>query len=438
MHEKKGDSPMSKQRILVVGSGGREHAMVWSLGRSPQVDEVFVAPGNAGTAQLATNVPVAADDLPGLLALAREKGVSLTLVGPEAPLAAGVVDLFQAHGLAVFGPGRDAAQLESSKAFAKAFMHRHGIPTAAATVFTAYPAARRYLESLSPAAGVVVKASGLAAGKGVIMCDNPADAEAALHEIMVEKAFGPAGEQVLIEDRLSGPEVSLLAFSDGRTVAPMLPARDHKRAYDYDAGPNTGGMGAFAPPPELTGPAGEAFVADIVRTVLQPVVDGMAAEGTPYVGVLYAGLMLTSRGPKVLEFNCRFGDPETQVILPMLETDLLDVAWACVQGRLHEVAVRTRPGACATVVMAAPGYPGVYPKGAPIHGVDAANALRDVIVFHAGTAVQDGRLVTAGGRVLAVSALGADLPSALERAYAGVGHIHFEGAHFRRDIGRNA
>jgi phosphoribosylamine---glycine ligase len=418
--------------LLLIGSGGREHALAWSLARSGQVKQLFVAPGNGGTtwggAPPASNVTIDATDVAGLLAFACDHAVDLTLVGPEVALAAGVVDAFQAAGLPIFGPTQAAAQLESSKAFAKSFMQTCAIPTAAAATFTDYEAARHYLATVT--GPVVVKASGLAAGKGVIVCDDGAQAETAVRQMMVEKVFGDAAATILIEERLTGPELSLMAFCDGRTVLPLLPARDHKRVYDGDRGPNTGGMGAFAPA------AGAGLVDEIVRTVLQPAVDGMAARGTPYSGVLYAGLMLTGAGPKVLEFNCRFGDPETQAVLPLLESDLVEVVQACLDERLDEISLRWRQGACATVIMAAPGYPASYPKGLAITGLDAAGALDNVAVFHAGTASRQGELVSDGGRVMAVSGLGRNLETALERAYAAVGHIHFDGAHYRRDIGR--
>ena len=421
--------------LLLIGSGGREHALAWALARSPRVERLYVAPGNAGTEWPATsrvaaaNVAISADDVPALLALAGERRVDLTVVGPEAPLAAGVVDAFRGAGLPIFGPSRAAARLEASKSFAKDFMSECAIPTGAYAVFTDYESARRALFGTGP---VVVKADGLAAGKGVLMCDGEEAAQAALRRVMIEREFGAAGDTVIIEERLSGPEVSVLAFSDGRTVALMPPARDHKRVHDGDRGPNTGGMGAFAPPPDV----GAALVDEIRRTVLQPAVDGMAARGAPYIGVLYAGIMLTAAGPRVLEFNCRFGDPETQAILPLLNSDLPEIMLACVEGRLDRVDVRWRPGACATIVLASEGYPGAYPKGRPITGLDEAAGCEEVAVFHAGTARQDGRVVTAGGRVLAVSATGDDLPSALARAYAGVERIHFEGMHYRRDIGK--
>lgn len=423
---------MGELKVLVIGGGGREHALAWKLAQSALVEKVFVAPGNAGTAVAFENVPIADGDLDGLLAFAVENEIGLTVVGPEVPLANGIVDKFQAAGLTIFGPTQAAAQLESSKAFAKAFMAERGIPTAKAAIFTDYGLAMEALPGFVSADGVVIKASGLAAGKGVIVCDTQAEAEVALQEIMYAKAFGAAGDEVLIEERMSGPELSLLVLTDGQTAVPLLPSRDHKRAYDNDEGPNTGGMGAFGPPVDVD----QVLVDEIMSTVVGPTIEGMAAQGMPYVGVLYAGLMLTEAGPKVIEFNCRFGDPETQVVLPMLAGDLAEMMLACVNGRLQPELVKQHKGACATIVMAAPGYPGSYPKGLPIAGLDSVPD--DVIVFHAGTKLADEQVVTSGGRVLAVSARGENLETAVARAYNGVAHIHFEGAQFRKDIGRSA
>lgn len=418
---------MNPLSVLIIGSGGREHALAWKLAQSPRVGQIFVAPGNAGTAVLGTNVPIKVEDVTGLVSFARNAEISLTVVGPEIPLSLGVVDAFQAEALPVFGPTRAAAQLEASKAFAKQFMQEVGIPTAVSATFTEYDKAAAFL----PDGPSVIKASGLAAGKGVIVCDNRTQAEAALRQIMVEREFGAAGDEVVIEERLTGPEVSLLAFCDGKTAVPLPPARDHKRAYDGDQGPNTGGMGVYAPPPDVDA----KLVDEVMRTAIQPAVDGMARRGTPYVGVLYAGLMLTPAGPKVLEFNCRFGDPETQAILPLLDGDLAEIMLACIAGRLAPEMVRAHPGACATVVMAAPGYPGAYPKELPISGLDAVPP--DVLVFHAGTKNQNGQVVSDGGRVLCVSGQGEGLATAVARAYAGIEAIHFDGAHYRRDIGQN-
>lgn len=420
-----------KLNVLVIGSGGREHALAWKLAQSVRVERVFVAPGNAGTAASFTNVAIADNDIDGLLQVAQENEIGLTIVGPEVPLSLGIVDRFQAAGLMIFGPSQAAAQLESSKAFAKSFMTEMGIPTAPSVTFTEYEAARDYLAEVALTEGIVIKASGLAAGKGVIVCDDLAQAEVALQEMMLERTFGKAADEVVIETRLNGPEVSLLAFCDGQTAVPMLPARDHKRVCDHDEGPNTGGMGAYAPPPDVN----EALVAQIMEMVIKPTVAGMAARGIPYVGVLYAGMMLTRDGPRVLEFNCRFGDPETQVILPMLDSDLTEIMLACIEGQLSSEMVQRREGACATVVMTAPGYPGSYAKGLPIAGLKTAESLANVIVFQAGTKLVDGQIVSSGGRVLTVSAWGERLQTAVQNAYRAIEKIHFDGAHYRKDIG---
>ncbi len=416
-------------KVLVIGSGGREHAIAWKLAQSEKVDELFIAPGNAGTVLVGKNVPIGVEDFESLISFAKENEIGLTAVGPEVPLALGIVDAFQAEGLAAFGPTQAAAQLEASKAFSKAFMQEHGIPTGNAAIFTDIEAAKAALPDFGNADGVVIKASGLAAGKGVIVCDTIADAETALQEIMEDKAFGEAGDEVLVEERLSGPELSLLVLTDGKTAVPLMPSRDHKRAYNNDEGPNTGGMGVYGPPPDVD----QALIDDVMTTIVEPTIKGMAEQGTPYVGVLYAGLMLTADGPKVIEFNCRFGDPETQVVLPMLNGDLAEIMLACTEGRLTDSLISVHPGAAATVVMASPGYPGSYPKGLPITGLDNVTAAT---VFHAGTMQENGQVMTSGGRVLCVTALGDDMETAVSRAYAGVEQIHFEGAHYRTDIGR--
>jgi phosphoribosylamine--glycine ligase len=415
-------------RILVAGSGGREHTLAWKLAQSPQVDALFVAPGNGGTAEIARNVGISATDVPALIDFAKKEQIDLTVAGPEAPLVAGLVDAFTEAGLRAFGPSAAAAQLEGSKAFSKRFMIEEGIPSGVGAIFHNHDAALAYLRTQEPP--IVVKASGLAAGKGVAVCSTMEEAEAALHKTMVERVFGDAGDETLVEDCLVGEEASLLAFSDGTTVVPMIPARDYKRVGDGDAGPNTGGMGCYAPSPYLP----PALVEEAHRRVLQPTIDGMRRRGMPYVGVLYAGLMLTAQGMRVLEFNCRFGDPETQVLLPLLENDLVDIFLACIERRLDAIDVRWKPAHAVCVVKASGGYPGAYEKGKAITGIEKANALPDTVVFQAGTKREDGRLVTAGGRVLAVTTTGRNLQEAREKAYEGVALIDFEGAQNRSDI----
>jgi len=418
--------------VLIVGSGGREHALAWKAAQSPRLARLFVAPGNPGTAALrgAQNVPIKAMDSAALVAFARANDVHLVIVGPEDPLAGGLADDLRAAGVPVFGPSRAATQIESSKAFAKLFMARHGIPTARFGVFTDFYQAIDHLLSIDYP--VVIKASGLAAGKGVIVPDCADDAEKALRQIMLDRAFGAAGDEVVIEERLSGEEVSLLGFCDGATVRVMPPAQDHKRQRDNDEGPNTGGMGAYAPAPVCP----PALAAEYGASILQRAVDGMRADGHPFAGALFAGLMLTADGPRVLEFNSRFGDPETEALMALLDSDLLDVAEACAHGRLAEVDVRWKPGAAACVVIASGGYPQKYPTGLPIGGLD--QRLDHAVIFHAGTRAEGGRVVTAGGRVLAVTGWGHGIAQALERAYRAVDGIHFDGAQFRRDIGARA
>jgi len=417
-------------KVLVVGSGGREHALVWALRRSPRVSDVHIAPGNGGTSELATNVPIATEDMPALVRYAREGAFDLVVIGPEQPLALGLSDALHAAGLRVFGPSQAAARLESSKAFSKDLMRACAIPTAEYALFTDADAALRYLDAHP--APIVVKASGLAAGKGAIVCQTDEEARAAVRQIMVERAFGAAGDRVVIEEFLRGQEVSVLAFADGVTVAPMILAQDHKAIYDGDRGPNTGGMGAYAPAPVLD----EALLQQVVARVLQPTVDALRAQGTPYVGVLYAGLMVQGGDFRVLEFNCRFGDPETQVILPLLETDLVDVMEACIDGRLAEIDLRWSSQYCVCVVLAAEGYPGHYAKGDEISlERDYLEHDAQVALFHAGTRRDGERLLTAGGRVLGVTAWADDLPGAIARAYAAVEHVHWRGAQYRRDIG---
>ena len=431
--------------ILLIGSGGREHALAWKLAQSERVACIFVAPGNGGTATTpsCTNVDISDGDLPALRAFARENAIDLTVVGPEAPLVAGVVDVFAAEGLPVFGPGRAAARLEGSKAFAKAFMARHAIPTGWASVFTDFEEAADFVHRLDTYP--VLKASGLAAGKGVFLPQSMDEAISQLRAMIVDRRFGAAGETVLVEERLHGPELSVLAFCDGQNLRLMPAAQDHKRLLDGDRGPNTGGMGAFAPSPLAT----PALLAEIERTVLRPTLAAMAAEGAAYRGVLYAGLMLTEGGPKVLEFNCRFGDPETQAILPLLQSDLVDLLDACIHGSLPAAEPAWSVESAVTVVMASGGYPDAYETGMPIDGL-ASTELQDgrTLVFHAGTRMEPdpdraptsgaGELLTDGGRVLSVTATGDNFAKAVADAYRAVDQIHFEDAVWRTDIGLSA
>uniref|UniRef100_A0A8U7MAJ3 Trifunctional purine biosynthetic protein adenosine-3 n=1 Tax=Corvus moneduloides TaxID=1196302 RepID=A0A8U7MAJ3_CORMO len=423
------------ERVLVIGSGGREHALAWKLAQSPHVKHVFVAPGNAGTADNGkiSNSAVPVSDHAAVAQFCRDQDIRLVVVGPEVPLAAGIVDDLTAAGIRCFGPTAKAAQLESSKSFTKAFLDRHEIPTARWKAFTDPKAACGFINSANFPA-LVVKASGLAAGKGVIVASTKEEACRAVTEIMQDKSFGTAGETVVVEELLEGEEISCLCFSDGVTIAPMPPAQDHKRLLDGDEGPNTGGMGAYSPAPQIS----KDLLQKIRETVLQKTVDGMRKEGVPYLGVLYAGLMLTKDGPKVLEFNCRFGDPECQVILPLLRSDLYEVLQAVINRRLaSSMPVWKEDSAAVTVVMASQGYPGAYPKGLEITGLAKAKQL-GLEVFHAGTALKDGRVVTSGGRVLTVTAIKEDLPAALQEANLGVAAIHFQGAIYRRDIGYRA
>ncbi|MEZ0395579.1 MAG: phosphoribosylamine--glycine ligase [Anaerolineales bacterium] len=413
-------------KVLLIGSGGREHAIAWKAAQSPKLSKLYATPGNPGIAALGECLTLRPDDHAGIVGFCREKQIDLVLIGPEAPLAAGLSDELLAAGVQVFGPTKAAAQIEASKVFAKHFMARHGIPTARYAVFQRYAEAVEFLERVDYP--IVLKASGLAAGKGVILPAAKEEAVAALEAIMVRREFGTAGEEVVIEERLSGREVSLMAFCDGRRVVPMLPAQDHKRLLDGDRGPNTGGMGAYAPasicPPEM--------VDEVVETVLQPAVSGLRREGVPFVGVLYAGLMLTESGPQVLEFNCRFGDPETQAVLPLLDSDLLDIALACAEGRLDETEIRWKSGAAVCVVLAAAGYPSAPETGKPIRGLESLP--EEVLCFHAGTRSVGGEIVTAGGRILGLTARAETLQAAAESAYRAVERVRFEGMQYRKDI----
>jgi phosphoribosylamine--glycine ligase len=417
-------------RIAVVGGGGREHALLVALAQSPDVERLYAVPGNAGTARLAENVPaVGPADAAGLAAFVERAGVDLTIVGPEQPLVAGVADELLDRGLPVFGPTAAAARIEGSKAFAKEVMAAAAVPTARAETFTDADAAIAALDDFGPP--WVVKADGLAAGKGVTVTDDPAAARAAVEAALVGLVHGQAGASILLEEYLEGPEASLFAVTDGRTVLPLAPARDYKRVGDGDQGPNTGGMGAYSPLPDLP----DEQVEEVRRTILEPTVAELGRRGARYQGLLYAGLTLTADGPKVLEFNCRFGDPETQAILPRMTTDLADLAWATAEGTLAGCKVGWDPRACVTVVLASGGYPGPYRRGYEVDGLQAAAAEPDVHLFHAGTSLDSaGRVRTAGGRVLAVTALGDDLADAGARAYAAAGLIRFDGMHYRRDV----
>ncbi len=419
-------------KVLVVGSGGREHTLVWKISQSPAVEKVFCAPGNGGIREHAECVDMAAADIDGLADFAAKEKIDLTVVGPEAPLARGIADEFQRRGLRIFGPSKAATQTEASKVFAKEMMVKYDIPTARHAVFAdAEKALAHVRQRESP---MVVKADGLAAGKGVIVCRTKEDAEQAVHRIMVKKDFGAAGERLIIEDCLVGEEASLLAFSDGVKVLPMDSAQDHKPVYDNGMGPNTGGMGAYSPAPVVT----PEIYRRISEEVLTRMVRGLRAEGIEYKGVLYAGLMITADGPKVLEFNARFGDPEMQALMPRLENDLVEVMNAVVDERLSEIQLKWNPASAVCVVMASGGYPGKYEKGKVITGLDSL-PTDSVQVFHAGTKrLDDGRIVTNGGRVLGVTGLGETIAEAIETTYGAVRKIHFDGAHYRTDIGAKA
>ena len=418
-------------KVLIIGGGGREHALAWKIAQSPKVTELFCAPGNPGTAGVATNIDIPADDLDRLLAFALEQSIDLTVVGPEQPLVLGLADRFREKGLKVFGPSAKAAQLEGSKAFSKDLMQKYNIPTAAYAAFDDPDEARAYLKGKGPQ---VVKADGLAAGKGVFVCANEAEAVDAIGQIMNDKIFGDSGSRIIIEERMEGQEVSLLAFTDGTTVLPMEAAQDHKAVFDGDTGPNTGGMGAYSPAPIFT----PELKQQVIDQVMVPAVNGMRADGIPYQGVLYAGLMITPNGPKTLEFNARFGDPETQPLMMRMQSDIVPIMEACADGTLDTCSLEWKPDTAVCVVMAAEGYPGPYEKGRPIQGLDQANSLPGVTVFHAGTKQKGDDIVTNGGRVLGVTALGGNVQMAIVKAYQAVGKIQWEGAQYRKDIGQKA
>lgn len=416
-------------RILIIGSGGREHALTWKLSQRPDVDEIFVAPGNGGTAGIAVNVPIKDNDIPALVAFAKEKAVDLVVPGPELPLTLGVVDAMKEAGIPCFGPVAACARLEGSKSFAKEVMQAAGVPTAAAGVFTNRADADAF--AASHGAPLVIKADGLAAGKGVIVAMTDEEVKAALDLMFENSAFGDAGSTVLIEEFLRGEEVSLLCFCDGKTALPLPSAQDHKAVFDGDKGPNTGGMGAYSPAPVLPDEKLDAM-ADIVA---RPILAEMARRGTPFTGILYAGLMMTADGPKVLEYNVRFGDPECQPLLMRLKNDLADVMTACIEGRLDSIKLEIEDRSALGVVLTSAGYPGSYPKGMPISGIEEAENMDDVQVFQAGTRKEGDRILANGGRVLCVTALGKDLKDAQKRAYEGLDHLTMEHSQFRNDIG---
>lgn len=426
-------------KILVIGNGGREHALAWKLGQSPRADRVFVAPGNAGTAVDAENVDIPATDIAALVAFAKENDIGISVVGPEAPLAEGIVDAFQAEKLRVFGPSKAAAQLESSKSFCKEMLYHADIPTADYQAFSSAATAQRFINDRYPHDGeevpVVVKANGLAAGKGVVVCSKKEDALEAIQRFAVDLEFGDAGKELIIEERLDGVEASVLAITDGRSILTLPPAQDHKAAFDFDKGPNTGGMGAYCPTPVVD----DAMMATVQERIMVPIVHAMKRRRAPFSGVLYAGLMLTKQGPKVLEFNVRFGDPECQPVLMRMQSDLLDIIEATLDGKLDEVEpLRWDPRPSICVVMASQGYPGSYERGLPIRGLEEAAKLEDVKVVHAGTKLVDGKVMTNGGRVLGITAMGNTISAAKLQAYKAVKCIRWDGAWCRKDISDKA
>jgi phosphoribosylamine--glycine ligase len=419
-------------KVLVVGGGGREHALVWKISQSPKVSKVYCAPGNAGISEQATIVPVQASDLNRLLEFALKEKIDLTVVGPEDPLTRGIVDLFETKGLLIFGANKKAAEIEGSKAFAKEMMKKYHIPTAFYEIFDNRDEAVKYVRNLG--APIVVKADGLAAGKGVIVCKTVEEAIHSVDQIMVEKIFGNAGNRVVVEEYLVGEEASYVAFTDGKTILPMASSQDHKPILDGDQGPNTGGMGAYSPAPVVTGEVHEK----IIEKILRPVIYGLGEEGRPYKGVLYAGLMIHEGHPKVLEFNARFGDPETQPVLMRMRGDIVPILEACMKGTLSRHKIEWDNCASVCVVMVSKGYPGHYEKGKIIEGLKEVSRMERVFVFHAGTTLKDGQIITNGGRVLGVTALGEDVPRAIERSYQAVKKISWEGVHYRTDIGQKA
>jgi phosphoribosylamine---glycine ligase len=416
-------------QVLVIGGGGREHALVWKIKQSPRVEKIFCAPGNAGTAEIAENISIAADNIKDLLDFAIKKEIGLTVVGPEQPLVKGIVDQFEKKGLRIFGPNERAAELEGSKSFSKDIMKKYELPTAEYKTFNSADIAKKYIKVKN--CPLVVKADGLASGKGVLLCQTTDEALAAVDSIMGKRLFGEAGDQIIVEEFLEGEEVSVLAFCDGQTILLMDSAQDHKAAYDGDKGPNTGGMGAYSPAPIFT----ETMQQKVRDRIMLPMIRAMQLEGRPYKGILYAGLMLTKTGPQILEFNARFGDPETQPILARMDCDIVPLFEACIDGTLNQCLLTWKNESSVCVVMAAKGYPNSYDKGKPISGFKDVNKLPGVIVFHAGTKQQEGEVLTSGGRVLGVTAIGENLTNAISRAYQAVEKIQWDGIHYRKDIG---
>ena len=417
-------------KILVVGGGGREHAIIWKLKQSSIVDKIYCAPGNAGISELAECVPISAMEFDKLISFVKENNIDYTIIGMDDPLAGGIVDAFENANLKVFGPRKNAAILESSKAFAKNLMKKYNIPTAAYETFDNYEAAKIYLEKQD--IPIVLKADGLALGKGVLICKTLEEAQQGLKEIMQEHKFGAAGNTVIIEEFLEGPEVSILSFCDGKTIIPMVSAQDHKRAFDNDKGLNTGGMGTFSPSKFYTNEMAE----ECMKTIFQPTVDAMLKENRPFVGIIYFGLMYTKNGMKVIEYNARFGDPETQVILPRLKTDLLDIMLACTNGTLNNINIEWYDNAAVCVILASGGYPVSYTKGYEITGLEKISEKKNMIVFHAGTEKKEGKIVTSGGRVLGITGIGNNIDEAIKTAYKGVEIVNFNQKHFRTDIGK--
>ncbi|MFA5791593.1 MAG: phosphoribosylamine--glycine ligase [Candidatus Paceibacterota bacterium] len=422
----------ARQKILIIGSGGREHAIGWKVAQSLNASQLFFTPGNAGTAKIGTNLEIKATDIAGLLDFAKKEKIDLTLALPDDPLALGIVDEFKKAGLRIFGPTKSATQIESSKAFSKNFMHRHNLPTAKFEIFNNFEKAKEYV--LKQSFPIVIKASGLAFGKGVIICKNFSEANNALENIIIKKIFGESGNQVVIEEFLTGLEISIHAFSDGENYSIFPTSQDHKKIGEGDTGPNTGGMGTIAPLPFIT----KEFLKNIENNIVAETLSGMKNDGNSFEGLLYPGLMLTKDGPKILEYNARFGDPETQTYMRLLDTDILDIFNACVDGKLNEIEIKWKNLSACTIVLASGGYPGNYEKGKIISGITEIEKQDDIIIFHAGTKMEEGKLVTNGGRVLGVSTTGNNLEEALTKAYKAIESISFEGMQYRKDIGKKS